>query len=329
MKKVFFIALFILLIACVFFLTRKTRTMGAMEQLSVSIDKMDPKDWCAGRSVPQREFVLQVLDRYRPQLMDLWANRKDEEVVDPKEVIKIGEYPLRAKLKLNFTTEFDRSVWSWEEAYSRLQESQRKPDPKAWISADTMANYLLRKEKERRIDKVIFFEPKLTKHFFRPNRAVRRLSKNIIEVVLNPGIFQGSETVAKRFIEQEWSSPHLSVRVRWSTIDANAYQFFPQERSARSFVNHDQKAIYIAPYSPIKTLAHEVGHVLGFDDHYYDVWHGENCYYTQDFRVADLMSDSENGRVSDFHWNLLDQVYPWPAKAPMQYEPFRYLYKNL
>jgi hypothetical protein len=83
----------------------------------------------------------------------------------------------------------------------------------------------------------------------------------------------------------------------------------------RSFVNHRKRILLVSNLAWTKTVAHELGHILGFDDHYYDVWHDRNCYYTQESRLGDLMSNSERGSITPRHWELLDRAYPWKKAA--------------
>jgi hypothetical protein len=167
-----------------------------------------------------------------------------------------------------------------------------------------------------------FLAPERTEHEFRPSPSVRRINKKYFEVKLDAGDFAGSEKDLTRIFEREWSSPRHGVRVRWVKGDPAAYRLKALFQSGRSFVDHRSKTMLVANFAWTRTIAHELGHVLGFDDHYYSVWNDRNCYYLQESRLSDLMSDSEKGRVTAGHWALLEKAYPLgrpPLKSPFVY----------
>jgi hypothetical protein len=163
----------------------------------------------------------------------------------------------------------------------------------------------------------------VTEHQFRPNPGVARTGEHEFTVQLDPGDFQGHEEVLRRLLEQEWQGDGYRVRVQWVS-GGNAYRLRAHFDSNRSFVNHRTRTLEIANLAWTKTVAHELGHVLGFDDHYYNVWNGRNCYYSQESRLGDLMSNSEHGAVTSRHWEVLRHAYPWRGE-PLK-EPFRYVY---
>jgi hypothetical protein len=128
-----------------------------------------------------------------------------------------------------------------------------------------------------------------------------------------------------QLLEQEWrSNKGLRLKIDWVPGKPGAYRWIVRKDSGRSLTNHTDKTIAIANYAPLRTLAHELGHVLGFDDHYYDVWHEQYCYYTQEYRRSDLMSDSSSGQVNPRHWELMEAAYPW--KKPALSAAFIYTY---
>jgi hypothetical protein len=224
---------------------------------------------------------------------------------------------------------FETTSWSWEEAYGILQKTQsdpHSPETKGkWRDLSTAVRFLLEKDVGRLIRGRTYLPPAKTEHSFRPG-AVRRISRQEFEVSLNTGDFLGAETPLTELFEREWSSGGRKIRVKWAADDPAAYVLKAHFHSARSYVDHRHRQLVIANFSWTKTVAHELGHVLGFDDHYYSVWHGENCYYTQESRVSDLMSNSETGRVTHGHWELLEKAYPW--KAPALSSPFPYFFKQ-
>ena len=84
---------------------------------------------------------------------------------------------------------------------------------------------------------------------------------------------------------------------------------FTLEPNNRSFVNFNLKEINLFPFTAVRTVAHEYGHVLGFDDHYYTVWNSEKCEYHAQYNEEDIMSDSETGDVTNLEWQTLLDKY--------------------
>jgi hypothetical protein len=123
--------------------------------------------------------------------------------------------------------------------------------------------------------------------------------------------------------EREWSSRGYHIRLNWA-VGPEAYRVKAHFQSGRSYVNHREKILVIANFSWVRTVAHELGHILGFDDHYYSVWNARNCYYTQESRLSDLMSNSEQGEVTARHWALLDKAYPFENPRPKEVFPYFY-----
>jgi hypothetical protein len=167
-----------------------------------------------------------------------------------------------------------------------------------------------------------FLAPELTEHQFRPNPNVTRTGAHEFTVQLDPGDFRGHEKILQNILEEEWRSSGYRVKIAW--VDHGAYKLLAHRDSSRSFVNHKTRVMDIAHLAWSKTVAHELGHILGFDDHYYNVWNGRNCYYSQQSRLGDLMSNSEHGSITARHWELLDKAYPLRGAGPK--EPFLYFY---
>jgi hypothetical protein len=168
-----------------------------------------------------------------------------------------------------------------------------------------------------------FLPPDVAEHEFRPNPGVSRTGEREFTVKLDPGDFRGHEAVLARLLEAEWRGGGWRVKVEW-VGPGEAYRLLAHHDSNRSFVNHRRRTLEIANLAWTKTVAHELGHVLGFDDHYYNVWNSRNCYYSQESRLGDLMSNSEHGAVTSRHWEILDHAYPWHGE-PLG-KPFRYVY---
>jgi hypothetical protein len=297
--------------------------------LAQKIDRIGKSEWCDQQVSAKRLYVAKVVDRLRPQIQALFpsAEQKPGEAVP---TLDLGLIHLRiSKKKVAEKTVFAETSWSWEDAYGLIQKTQNERDPferrREWRDIDAMARYLLEKDFGR-LQGANYPPPGLTEHSFRPNPAVKRTGKREFTLAVDPGDFSGREKILQDILEREWSGRGYRLRLAWKKGDPALYHFSAQLISARSFVSHPRKSIELANLAWTKVAAHELGHVLGFDDHYYNSWNSRNCYYTQSARNADLMSNSENGSVQLRHWQLLDQAYPWGKPAATKV--FKYIFEK-
>ncbi len=277
----------------------------------------DKADFCERQVQDKRLYLAKVIDEFRPLIQGLWAKQDGREL--PKsQLLPLGKIQLRLSPEARPKHPYDQSSWSWEEAQGLLLKTQLDPRSpaslEAWRNLDTMARYLLEKDSLRIVEKRVFVPPKIAQHLFRPNLAMRRTGPKEFTVPLNAGDFAGEEAKLQKLLESEWSGAGYRVRLEWKK-DPSLYTFRINLLSSRSFVNHKKRTLEIANMAWTKTVAHEFGHVLGFADHYYSVWHADHCYYTQETRNADLMSNSDIGQVNTRHWQVLDQAYPWQKRA--------------
>jgi hypothetical protein len=306
-------------------LSRARPKLGEYSQVAAKLGEL-AKDSCDLAAQEKRAALGKIIDSFRFRIHSLWQDRKATEFPEWK-MEQVGPVILRLNKERNPKLQgFDASVWSWEGAAGAYIDTQNRPqDPEVkqrWRDLDTMVRYLLENDIRRIVHRRPLLEPELTNHLFRPNASVRRKAKNIFVVRLNPGEFAGAEDKLAAIFRKEWKSHGYEVQVEWAKDDPSAYRMRSHFRSGRSLVNHKEKILQVANFAWTRTLAHELGHILGFDDHYYSVWNGRNCYYTQKSRLTDLMSNSEHGGVGDSHWRLLDLAYPW--QKPALTEPFTY-----
>jgi hypothetical protein len=282
------------------------------------------REFCDGEQAKRRIYVTSVVDRFRAQLQGLWGERGTGG--EPRfAVIDLGVAKLRVSPRTVPQEGFDSSAWSWDEAYGLIQRTQADPgspeNKERWRDVDSMVKFLLEKDLSRQVYGKKFLPPDLTQHQFRPNPDVRRTGARELTVTIDSGDFRPHEDTLRKILEAEWQGQGWKVRVRWAQ---GAYRMLAHSDSSRSFVNHRKRTMEIANLAWTKTVAHELGHILGFDDHYYNVWNGRNCYYTQESRLADIMSNSEKGGLTARHWEILDRAYPWKAQGPK--EVFSYTY---
>jgi hypothetical protein len=331
-KSRFWLFLFVfLLIGGGYFATTwwldRNRPTGTYHKMALLIDQ-EAQESCDLSSRERRIALSKLMDRYRSRVLRLWEKR-DGTAFPEFKMESVGPIFIRAAKQKDAAEEFDQSVWSWEESSGIFHRTQQKADDPSvkqhWLDLDTSIRYLLEKDFLRIVQKKTFLEPEKTEHTFRRISAVKRRNARTLEVQLDPGEFRGSEKKLEAIITKAWNVDGNKVVIRWQAGEG-AYRVLPNFQSARSFVNHRQREMRIANFAFDRTVAHEFGHVLGFDDHYYSVWNPTHCYYTQKSRLSDLMSNSESGFVQRQHWGILARAYPW--KDSVDRESFPYIFQK-
>ena len=147
---------------------------------------------------------------------------------------------------------------------------------------------------------------------FQPNSTVYRKSENEIILPLRPGPFAAVQLQLATWIEGLWRRGSKKLTIQWvaDSKDSKVSQLeLSPEIGGRGSVSGDRTQIFIFPGGSIKSLAHEIGHVLGFRDHYFTVWHPEACEYVMQNNDEDLMSNSSTGSVTEEEWEELDRYY--------------------
>lgn len=301
---------------------------GPYEKLALSLNGAKAAEVCDRTGAERRLRLARVLDKFHPRIGSLWEQRAAKDFPE-QHLEQVGPIFVRLREETRRAEGFDVSSWSWEEAQALFLRTQSDPeDPETrgrWRDLDTSLRFLLEKDVARLLKGRSFLPPAETPHRFWPNRSVVRSGPREFTVRLNAGDFTGAEEKLRLLLEKEWSTEKRRLKVLF-TKEPGFYTMRANFRSARSFVNHRTRTMVIANYAWSRTVAHELGHILGFDDHYYSVWHKEHCYYTQESRVGDLMSNSEKGRVGAEHWRVLERAYPWPVPTPAFGEAFTYFF---
>lgn len=274
-----------------------------------------------------RLAISRVIDRFRPDIQALWAGIQAGEFPEHK-MEQVGPIFVRLSERAGAKSGFESSTWSWEDArsiYLKTQSDFDSPETKQrWRDLETAVKFLLERDVGRIVRGRKYLSPENTEHIFRPNRSVSREGRNFV-VRLDAGEFKGAEKKLEEIFGQAWASHGRAVKIRWVQGDPDAYRMKAHFRSSRSYVSHRERAMVIANFAWTRTLAHELGHILGFADHYYTVWNNRNCYYTQQSRLSDLMSDSQLGRITAEHWRILDSAYP---EAGGSEKPFPYFFRE-
>lgn len=157
-----------------------------------------------------------------------------------------------------------------------------------------------------------YFIKALRKYEFRPNPAVFSKSGNEIILPLHSGAFAGYEKDLEKVIESVWKNSSLKLKIQWVASHElpGVFTFrIGTSLEQRPFTQLNQKFIQLFPFVRLKAVAHEIGHVLGFRDHYHTVWKPKECRYQSQHNQNDLMSDSWNGHVTSEEWSTLKQAY--------------------
>lgn len=143
-----------------------------------------------------------------------------------------------------------------------------------------------------------------------PNPGVERVG-SVLTVLLDPAAFDGEKVRLGRIIEGAWTSRALAVHVRWTSqsSEPRAHRLVSGRVAGEpSYVTDRLRQVHLAPDMPAAAVAHEIGHVLGFSDHYAKTYDANRCAYFEERDARDIMSDPE-GPVLPEHWTLLADAY--------------------
>ena len=144
------------------------------------------------------------------------------------------------------------------------------------------------------------------------NDGVMSVNSNEFWVSLDAGVFESARDQLASYIESVWKSDELKVKVKWvnSSSDSTAFRFLLGDAPyARSYVSLHEKVVKLFPMVEAGAIAHEIGHVLGFSDHYYTVWNADTCSYLTEYNEVDIMSDPTQASVLPEEWAALKKTY--------------------
>ena len=147
---------------------------------------------------------------------------------------------------------------------------------------------------------------------FLKNPSIIVEGNNLI-LPLIAGPFESVKTDLAKIIEEAWSSQKMSLKVKWVADDKSqgrVYKFAVNtSTNGRSFTSARDHLITIANTAKKKSIIHEIGHVLGFQDHYYETFDSNLCGYKTKMNALDVMSDINNGSITESMFSILKKEY--------------------
>jgi hypothetical protein len=145
---------------------------------------------------------------------------------------------------------------------------------------------------------------------FRVNPNMSQPRPGVFVLKMNAGDFAGGEQNFHSFMRY-WQTDKNKVILETKSALSSLYRFVMRlTTNGRSFVDHEERTLNLYSNESLKTIAHELGHVMGFRDVYYTTYDFGKCEYKSEYNDNDLMSNHVAGRVGVEHWKTLKEKYP-------------------
>lgn len=190
------------------------------------------------------------------------------------------------------------------------QFTQNQPFYNFWIRRmNSTLEFTTKKSSMAKLLKEIERDQK--QYSFVVNPKIRRMGQKLI-LPLGIGDFAGAEAKMANLIETIWKSDALSVQIEWvpHALDNLLYKILLNlGYGERGFVNRAEATVNLPVGVGSKTIPHEIGHVLGFRDHYYTVWQPNVCVYQMQINNSDIMSSSKVGLPTAEEFQELNNAY--------------------
>lgn len=152
----------------------------------------------------------------------------------------------------------------------------------------------------------------LKNYRFDPTPKMQRMSAGRYSLQVDPGPLEEVSDQLRGYIESVWRSSQEQVSIKWkdARTASDIYRILIGATVGdRAFVTRGNKTITLFSDVRAKSIAHEFGHVMGFNDRYFTVWHPESCEYLIQYNAEDIMSDPSTGVVLKEHWDDLARYY--------------------
>ncbi len=141
---------------------------------------------------------------------------------------------------------------------------------------------------------------------FHKNQLVKTEGNGLI-VPLNLAILGNDAHVVTELLQKRWSTLGLDLKV---VNSMDGYQVeISNQPGERAYVNHSKKLMQLYSPTPLNTVEHEFGHVLGLVDSYYTSFDQNSCEYIDEFNRADIMSNPSSGNVLQAHIQQIKNSY--------------------
>lgn len=146
------------------------------------------------------------------------------------------------------------------------------------------------------------------------NTEVSRVNRDTFRVRMDAHDFQGFEQQLSDWMESVWTNGSMKVEIEWKKRQDgdNGIFYFEADPSGggRSLTWLDEKKITVSHGAYTATLAHELGHVLGFQDQYFEIFEEPRCEYRMRLNDEDVMSNPFMGSATAEEWLELQRLAP-------------------
>lgn len=257
-------------------------------------------DWsrCDRESFADRIWLAKVVDRVGPALR--WQHERLKRK-DPKESpFELHSMPLD-------------SLWT-PAPRTWVGLAEKVLEPRRWLDVDEQVfllsrfDFLWSWDRSRLVNKSLAPLDEIP-FIFKRTEAVQWPRAFVLELLLDSGDLAGHEQEIAEAAREVWNVPPYQLVIRWTNDDPRAFRFVLNRYSMVHEVQLVAKEIRLAGSVPKAVLAHELGHVMGFTDHYQWYWNRTNCAVTHTAYFRDLMANSAYGKALIGHWRILREMY--------------------
>lgn len=146
---------------------------------------------------------------------------------------------------------------------------------------------------------------------FTPKNQADKSTKTLI-VRIDFSVFAPRQRKLANIIEKAWSVFGFNLKIETEILEP--FTFFnldisPNHTRASVKFGDTYNVMKISENVSLNTIIHEIGHVIGLEDRYYTLWNEDSCQYTSQYNKADIMSDSDAGRVLPENINRIIEKY--------------------